>query len=145
MKRLKRYYDDADANDVIPPGGRIRVTLADSQHARQRRAADAVAHDCRVWSGHRPGPCSDAFGPALTMDGAYSTAFAMRDQAFADLCKRSENAWRRPFPDAVGVSGPLAPALNVAGTLPPDDADDDDDNDDNNDNNSNSDPLAKAM
>jgi hypothetical protein len=39
----------------------------------------------------------------------------------------------------------LAPALNVAGTLPPDDADDDDDNDDNNDNNSNSDPLAKAM
>jgi hypothetical protein len=150
MKR-RRDYDhrlDDEGPDVARDGETVHVRLADGHFRYRHRTtlADQIAQDCALWSGHRPGQVIDNFGPALTMDGAYSTAFAMRDQAFSDLCERSANAWRRPFPDAVGVSGPLSPALNVAGPLPdqPDDNDDDDDDDDDNDRGS-GDPLAKAM
>jgi hypothetical protein len=127
MRRRHRYcpeLDDAEVQD----GEHVRVFLTDAQ--RQRRAiADAVARDARCWAGHRPGQVIDNFGPALTMDGAYSTAAAMRDEAFARLCERSANAWRRPFADA--------PALNA---MPPENYDQQksgngDDDDDNNNNN----------
>jgi hypothetical protein len=132
-------FKGADS-DIVKDGETVRVTLADSMARRQRRViADAVAHDCRVFAGHRPGQCADAFGPALSMDGAFSTAFAMREQAFADLCRRSVNAWRTG--DAVvAIAKPLAEPLNLAGPLPEPDDNDDNDNDDNN-----GDPLAKAM
>jgi hypothetical protein len=163
MRKRRRYYDRRLDDAEVKDGEHVRVFLTDAQ--RQRRAiADAVARDARCWAGHRPGQIVDHFGPALTMDGAYSTAAAMRDQAFADLEQRSANAWRDG--DAVvkvsrSEATPVRSALNVGGTrgtplasgavsrskLPPvgENGDPDDDDNDNDNGNDNGDDLAEAQ
>jgi hypothetical protein len=124
--------------DVADASRAVRAYLADTDAEHQRRQiADAVARDARIFSGHRPGPCSDAFSPALTMDGAYSTAFAMRDQALADLCKRSQNAWRKRFADQPA-------SLNAMPPPGPDQPDYDDPDEDDNGNGYDLEDLRRA-
>jgi hypothetical protein len=53
MRRRHRQYDHRyDGDGEVHDGETVRVTLADSQRARQRRAsADAVANSCRALLG----------------------------------------------------------------------------------------------
>jgi hypothetical protein len=137
MRKRRRQYDHRrfeDGNDVIPPGGRIRVFLADSIHHRQRQAQiqDALRKDVAFCSGHKPMPVADALAFSSSVrvnDTALDLARCMRDEAFESLCRRSARAY---------IDGPaVASPLNQLPPTPydqqrPRDPDDDDNGDDDN-------------
>jgi hypothetical protein len=154
-KRHRHYFDADEAPDVLPPNTGIRVTLADSQSARQRRTLrDMVASDAQCWAGHRPGPLTDhAFSRSLMMDARFDLANAMRDQAHAE--QYSRQLWRdgpavvrlgpaeatpvaRPLNSPPPLNEPLA--IGETPTRPPLDPVGENGNGDDDD-----DPLAKAM
>jgi hypothetical protein len=94
--RYRPELEDAEVKD----GEGVRVDLADANEAVRSymRATDAVAAAQRYMAaaaGHRPMAVRDALALSSSVrvnDTALDLARAMRDQAFEDLCKRSENA-----------------------------------------------------
>jgi hypothetical protein len=101
-----RDYRDLDPEEEIADGTGLRVplTLADGGESRTR-VTDALAAHNRG-AGHRPGYLRDAitYGRSELRDASddlldrrgvtLDEATALRDQAFSDLCKRSESAWK---------------------------------------------------
>jgi hypothetical protein len=120
-------YESESCPDLIPPNCGLHVSTFLQDSGRHRTTlADQIAQDALCWSGHRPGPCQDGLRLNARDAGANYAALTARDEAFSELCKRSQNAWRWPFADA--------PALN---SMPPENYDQQkpgngDDNDDNN-------------
>ena len=124
MKR--RRYDTDDGDDIVPPGGRVRVVLNDA--ARQRRAlSDAVSRHMSGAGGHRPMQCTDALrygGYSLALDArVLADAFAARDRAFRDLERRSAEAWKQSLN--------ATPPENYDQLKPPRDDNEDEADDDN--------------
>jgi len=105
MHRMQHDTDDGD--EVVEDGGSVKVPLYLADGSEQRsRVSDALAAHNR-YAGHRPGYVSDAlaYGGRSSLDDASSDlidrrgtsledAQRQRDEAFSDLCKRSQNAWK---------------------------------------------------
>jgi hypothetical protein len=156
-KRYRRRHDDEDGNSVVPPGGSVHVPihLCDSasvkrrvhDHFSRRAIADAIRKDHQICSGHKPMPVADALACAASSgvnDSAnLRDAFAAREKAFADLCRRSARA----YIDGPAVAPPLnqLPPTPYDQQRPPRDRDDDDDGDDDNGNGDDRFDLNEAM
>jgi hypothetical protein len=100
-----RNLDDLDSEEVLADGEGLRVplNLADSVSSR------ILLTDASPYAGHRPMPVRDALAGQQQRDSidaddhcsleqrrgiSLADAQALRDEAFANLCKRSESAWK---------------------------------------------------
>jgi hypothetical protein len=133
--RRHRQYDDDSGSDIVKDGERVTVRL-DMCDGMQRSVADAAARqrlidaklrDHNRYLSHRPHAVADALGKSDSLNHSLADAVAARDQAFADLCRRSENAWRKPFRDARSLNAmPPEPPEPAAQWEDPDNDEDDD-------------------
>jgi hypothetical protein len=132
----RRRHDDDNGPDIIQDGQKVTVPMMLMDSARlalrhrydTQRVIDAKLHGHGRYAAHRPHCVADALGSVMSdsLNNTLADAVAARDRAFADLCQRSQNAWKRPFRDA--------PALNAMPPSPPEPAaqwDPDEDGDNN--------------
>jgi hypothetical protein len=113
-KRHRRTEDwDRETGSNIARDGetvRVRLDMCDAAHQHRRMSlADEIRHDCRIFSGHRPGPIQDgAFAANMSVQDAANLAGAMasRELAFDQLEERSRNAWQNGPPQIVASPEP---------------------------------------
>jgi hypothetical protein len=139
MRRKKlRDHDLDDGDEIVPPGGRVRVDMTDAATERRRWVIRDALSKHQALCGHRPGYAEAIlkWSPyERALEVGLADAISARDAAFAQLEKRSESAWRNG--SALADAAPdqqMPPGLNGNGD--DDDSEDDDDDDS---------ELAKAM
>jgi hypothetical protein len=91
-RRQVRDYEDESGADIARDGEVVRVPMHLVDHGGRRRVSDALA-DHFKYAGHRPGYAEHALAFQPMTHDALRDAHEARQNAFDDLCRRSERAW----------------------------------------------------